>query len=252
MNSCRICNKRQISRTADNVPQFDIRKAIQRNNSAIFGAPYSVESEFNFRSLHEYLLTAHIDADELLQFEDHLREEEYDSESLMMDIIEENPSDSNNHQFLVDSPAMNDSYQLIKKFLLYDRFPAYKQGDFIRYLVLSPKYYSLVKEICLNNVHPLSIDDWENKALDDVKRQYHKKTLFSTVTDERYGIEEGEPIGIHHLIVIYLFTEPHFEKYRRNFSKSHWLWDEEAIQNNDDLMSDHFKKLGFICTETMT
>eukprot|EP01084_Bolivina_argentea_P016995 31739_1 len=108
----------------------------------------------------------------------------------------------------------------------------YAEGMLIRYLVMRPKYSHLLKEICLNDIHPLTTTHWEKQILPSVKTEYEKMHIFSESTDQRFGIQEGESIGVRHLISIFLFTNHSFAEYRSFFSKSYYLLEQHIHINN--------------------
>eukprot|EP01084_Bolivina_argentea_P006151 11642_1 len=231
VDSCRICNKRQISRVKNNQPQFDIQKAVNRKNFHIGGRPYEAEREFSLLSLYEYLEICRIPRIDVNRLKQYIIDEEYDSDALVQDIEQK---ECNIHVYISSFCQTEIFYHLMKKFLNYDRFPTYKEGILMRYLVLRPKYFSLVKEVVLNDINHLQVVDWKHKVLEEVAKEYVKKSARSNVTDKRFGIEIEEPIGIHHLASIFLFTNGMdvFKQYRKDFIKSYWLWPKKIHANN--------------------
>ena len=177
MDSCRICNKKQIARIQNNEPQFDINTCIENKNKPK-EKPYEPRTEFTLYSLNEYLTKCGVDEEDIDTLEAYLREEEYDSDALMEDIMDEQEKDSNIFAFIVKNIKSRKNYNcyyLVQKYLNYDRYPVYTPGVLIRYLVLRPKYFSLLKELCLNDVHKISFtQDWQNKILSQVLKE-HKK-----------------------------------------------------------------------------
>eukprot|EP01083_Nonionella_stella_P165564 551065_1 len=222
LDSCRICSKQQISRVVHSRPQFDIHEAVKTKHSAM-NELYEQHSEFTLHALNEYLSKCAAIPNGLTEY---FKSEEYDSEAVIEDI--EDPDASNICQIIPQY------YHLVCKFLNYHQYPTYQNGKLIRYLVLRPKFFSLVKEICLNGIYPLSINVWQHTIVAAVSKEYKRKKMHCNVTDRRFGVEEGEPMGINHLISIFLFTEgkDRFQKYRRFFSKSYYLWRKVVHCNN--------------------
>eukprot|EP01084_Bolivina_argentea_P170462 295387_1 len=232
LDYCRICNKRQISRIkTTNRPQFNINDAVKAQKNAVYRRPDEEKNEFSLHSLIEYLLKSGVDSEDLKKFKSHLRNEQYDSDAIMEDILDESGLGSNISGYIVTESKRekNKFDKLLKQLVNLHRFPTGTNGNLIRYLVSQPKYFSLLKEICLNTVCQLTVEDWEHKILFDVSNEYERniekltakendekkngndnKPILSNETDERFGIEIGEPIGINHLIAILLFSDDRF------------------------------------------
>eukprot|EP01084_Bolivina_argentea_P006149 11640_1 len=133
MDSCRICNKRQMSRTKNNHPQFDIRKTLKKKHQTS-EKPYEAETCFSLYSLNEYLARCNVKQEHLKTVKEYLKNEEYDSDAVMQDISGKSNKQSNIYNVLEPN-----YYALFKKYLNYDRYPTYQEGVLIRYLVLRPK-----------------------------------------------------------------------------------------------------------------
>eukprot|EP01084_Bolivina_argentea_P108729 194336_1 len=96
MDSCRICNKRQISRLQrnHNQPQFDIYTVLKYKNFNIGSKPHETDTEFTLHSLYEYLRKCAVNNDYLIAFKDYLNTQEYDSDAVMQDISNEDEKQS--------------------------------------------------------------------------------------------------------------------------------------------------------------
>eukprot|EP01083_Nonionella_stella_P318545 1164958_1 len=239
MDCCRVCNKCQMSRVMDNKPQFNMKSAIHAKEFDINEHSQYEGSEFNLHSLFEYLEAYGVDEELRIAFRDYVDREEYDSDALMEDIKEPVKEQSNIYgvQHDVNDQPLIGLYRTIKKYLNYDQYPTYKLGKLFRYIVLRPKYYSLLKEICLNDIHPLSFSKWELQILPEVMKQYIENingpnSIFSNDTDKRFGIETNEPLGIQHLVAIFLFIDARYTEYQSGLSRSYWLFSEAVHCNN--------------------
>eukprot|EP01084_Bolivina_argentea_P270827 460607_1 len=131
VDSCRICNKRQLSRITNNRPQFDINQAIKFKNSVIYNEHYEQDSEFTLRSLNEYLVKCNVNENGLIDLKSYLKTEEFDSDAVIDDIQNEEWGESSVSKWINESiiDFNTDNYfHLVKKFLNYHRFPTYQQG----------------------------------------------------------------------------------------------------------------------------
>eukprot|EP01083_Nonionella_stella_P190263 704683_1 len=229
MDSCRICNKKQMARVRTDQPQFDIKQAVDKKNKREELQDICERIEFTLDSLSQDFSRQNVDSRAFSAF---IRDEQYDSESVKEDV----ESESKDSNIYTVSP---ECYELIKQILKGDRnrSSTFHEGMIARYLVLRPKYLSLLNEICLHVICPLECTDWELKIWPAVSHEYEKNLnaatpIVSSVSDNRFGIEIGEPIGIHHLAAIFLFTDDRFADYRSAFTQSYWKWDENTHCNN--------------------
>eukprot|EP01084_Bolivina_argentea_P049513 91045_1 len=210
MTACRVCNTIDQQRTTFYEMKFDINKLQSKNST-----------------------TLNVTDECVGMLDNYLKQEEYDSESILLDIQCQSVEESNIHQYVFSTSKDPNYMPLIKKLCLKNEwYQTYKEGAFIRYLVLQPKYSHLLQEICLNDIYQVSKSDWEQTILVSAIMEYEKKTAFSNATDKRFGIEEGEPIGVHHLIAIFLFTDRKFAEYQQFFSKSYYLPEQNTHKNN--------------------
>eukprot|EP01083_Nonionella_stella_P269388 911391_1 len=239
LDSCRMCNQRQISRNTNNRAQFNIFDAVSHktHTKRFIGITYK---EFTLFSLNEYLTNCGVTNKDITHMSSFFISEEYDSEAVIQDIEDDNGNISHAISEYIVNPTSkeNNYYHFMRRFVYYHRYPPYRKGKRMRYLLLKPKYSSVVEEICLNELCPLSIQQW-NTILTEASKEYNKnKDLYCNVTDNRFGVEEGEPMGIHHLISIFVFTgvsTEHTDRlrtYRRCFNKSYYVWPTVVHCNN--------------------
>eukprot|EP01084_Bolivina_argentea_P297674 512879_1 len=103
-----------------------------------------------------------------------------------------------------------------------DGFKVYNSGKLIRYHASSPKYSSFAEEVVLNSVCPIAYNQW-NECLEEAKKNKNKiwtdgENVFSSETNQYFGIEQHEAIDIGHTVAIILFVK--FTKYSKQFIKS--------------------------------
>eukprot|EP01083_Nonionella_stella_P019860 55124_1 len=238
MDSCRICNERQASRlrAQTNALPFDIHQAIKEKKGIRVPNEVYQPSDFTLHSLFAYLRVNGVDPMELRALNETLAAEDYDSDALDDDLNDDGDGDANLYLYL--NP---DHHDLVRRFFGQHLFPRFKHGKLMRYLVLKPKFFSLLTEICLNGSYAISIADWDSRIIQNVLAEYIKNTskndderIYSTTTDQKFGVEEGEPIGVHHLIAIFVFTDSSdpFEHYRLLFRRTLDSWDTNAYCND--------------------
>ena len=90
------------------------------------------------------------------------------------------------------------------------KYDDYGFGVWIDYTAQSPFFDSLKEEVIGNEIHQMTQDQWQDTLMEAqkhlesdkiiVERQYTAKR-----TDERYGIEKGQDIGIENIIAILVY-----------------------------------------------
>eukprot|EP01084_Bolivina_argentea_P082238 148900_1 len=158
LGACRLCNGNQRSRNTDNQYQFDINIAIQNNQNMVL-SELPVAQKNILSGLTTYLLKNKYCKNyikEIHELEHFLKIEVYDTDSILHDIDEAKQSNIYSH---IQHPIVS---QFVRRYLDQYVFSSYQPGQPKRYLVLQPKFFSLLKEICLNDIYRISVEDWKN------------------------------------------------------------------------------------------
>eukprot|EP01084_Bolivina_argentea_P173485 300502_1 len=231
LNLCRACNKIQPSRARGEQNQFNIQDVLKHKSLNNVSEIYQIGSGFSLYSLYAYLKEYGVHKNHSAKVQQYIRQQEYDSDALLQD-ISDTSIQSNISTFILKVLKDANCDKLLKKFSNYDRYPVYKSGTLTRYLALNPKYSSLLAELCLNSVCPLPTENWETVIFVEILKEFNKQNTHSNSTDFKFGIEEHEPIGINHLITIFIFTDAAFTDYRHCLVKSYSSIDPTMHRNN--------------------
>ncbi len=171
------------------------------------------------------------------QIIDFLNHEEYDSESVMMDLEHQEQSNltliRDDKISKIITKISNKHYMNKMESVFEELYAKYDKGKMMRYDVMEPTYESFAEECITNNTYTISATTF-NKYLRKSQTIYGNITINSMIankTSRKFGIQQYQPIDIRHIMAIIIYTDE--TGYSHALNRSFWTTNKQTLGCQD-------------------
>ena len=110
----------------------------------------------------------------------------------------------------------------------------YGFGEWIDYTTQKPSFESMRDEMLRNEIHTMTMDEWTNNLMQSLTHWESDKVKVdgkyrAIRTDPRYGIVEGQDIGIENVVAILIYCN--FDDLQREFSRTFRSMEEDDTED---------------------